>query len=69
MFTVLAPRPSSSLTVTGLDGDMAAETFHTSPAGSDPWACACVTARSRPRSATRKLRIPSSVARSTSSSA
>ena len=43
MFTVLAPRSSRSLIVTGLDGDMAAETFHTSPAGSAPWACACVT--------------------------
>ncbi len=38
MFTVLAPRSSSTLTVTGLDGDMAAETFHTSPAGRAPWA-------------------------------
>src|SRR5580704_6895513 len=36
MLTVLAPRSSKILTVTGLDGDMLADTFHTIPAGSAP---------------------------------
>ncbi|HEY1621378.1 MAG TPA: hypothetical protein VGG25_27390 [Streptosporangiaceae bacterium] len=67
--TVEPPSRSSWRSVSGLDGAITADTFHTTQAGSSPTAWSPATSSSRPVSAIRKPRMPCSTPRSTSSRA
>ena len=69
MLAVDAPSRSRPRSASGFEGASITEIFQTVSAGSSPARCISVTSSSSPVSAIRKLRMPHSAARATSSAA